>query len=87
MENNKELIKLCEEKAQQWLSPAFDEETRALERKTDYSSIRISRKRRQMLLSEQSIVSLRAKLCFEPRKAMLSNLRKCLLSTKSGLSI
>ena len=28
MENNKELIKLCEEKAQQWLSPAFDEETR-----------------------------------------------------------
>ena len=28
MENNKELIALCEEKAQQWLSPAFDEETR-----------------------------------------------------------
>ena len=28
MENNKELIALCEEKAQQWLSPAFDEDTR-----------------------------------------------------------
>lgn len=28
MENNKELIALCEAKAQQWLSPSFDEETR-----------------------------------------------------------
>jgi len=27
MENNSELIALCEEKAQQWLSPVFDEET------------------------------------------------------------
>ena len=29
MENNKELIALCEKKAQQWLSSDFDEETRA----------------------------------------------------------
>ena len=28
MENSKELIALCEERAQQWLSPAFDEDTR-----------------------------------------------------------
>lgn len=28
MENNKELIAMCEAKAQQWLSPSFDEETR-----------------------------------------------------------
>lgn len=28
MENSKELIALCEERAKQWLSPAFDEETR-----------------------------------------------------------
>ena len=28
MENNAELIKQCEAKAQEWLSPAFDEETR-----------------------------------------------------------
>ena len=28
MANNAELIKQCEERAQQWLTPAFDEETR-----------------------------------------------------------
>ena len=28
MENNAQLIASCEAKAQQWLSPAFDEETR-----------------------------------------------------------
>lgn len=28
MANNAELIKQCEERAQQWLAPAFDEETR-----------------------------------------------------------
>ena len=28
MENNAELIKQCEARAQKWLSPAFDEETR-----------------------------------------------------------
>ena len=28
MGDNKELIKQCEERAQQWLTPAFDEETR-----------------------------------------------------------
>ena len=28
MENNEALIKQCEAKAQEWLSPAFDEETR-----------------------------------------------------------
>lgn len=28
MENNEALIKQCEEKAREWLSPAFDEETR-----------------------------------------------------------
>ncbi len=28
MENNKELIAQCGAKAQQWLSPAFDAETR-----------------------------------------------------------
>ena len=28
MENNSQLIAQCEAKAQQWLSPAFDEETR-----------------------------------------------------------
>ena len=28
MENNMALIAQCEEKAKQWLSPAFDEETR-----------------------------------------------------------
>lgn len=28
MENNAALIAQCEEKAKQWLSPAFDEETR-----------------------------------------------------------
>ena len=27
MANNAELIKQCEERAQQWLTPAFDEET------------------------------------------------------------
>ena len=29
MENNTELIKQCELKAQEWLSPAFDADTRA----------------------------------------------------------
>ncbi len=29
MENNKELIAMCEERAQQWLSPVFDAETQA----------------------------------------------------------
>lgn len=28
MDNNKELIAQCEAKAKQWLTPAFDEETR-----------------------------------------------------------
>ena len=28
MDNNKELIVQCEERAKQWLTPAFDEETR-----------------------------------------------------------
>ena len=28
MENNKELIAQCEARAKQWLTPAFDEETR-----------------------------------------------------------
>ena len=28
MAHNAELIKQCEERAQQWLTPAFDEETR-----------------------------------------------------------
>jgi phosphoglucomutase len=28
MGDNRELIKQCEERAQQWLTPAFDEETR-----------------------------------------------------------
>ena len=28
MANNSELIALCEERAKQWLSPSFDEETR-----------------------------------------------------------
>ena len=28
MANNTELIKQCEERAQQWLTPSFDEETR-----------------------------------------------------------
>ena len=28
MENNNELIAQCEERAKQWLTPAFDEETR-----------------------------------------------------------
>ena len=28
MDNNKELIAQCEERAKQWLTPAFDEETR-----------------------------------------------------------
>ena len=28
MENNKELIAQCEERAKLWLTPAFDEETR-----------------------------------------------------------
>ena len=28
MENNQELIRQCEEKARQWLSPSFDEATR-----------------------------------------------------------
>ena len=28
MANNAELIKQCEERAQQWLAPAFDEETK-----------------------------------------------------------
>ena len=29
MENNQALIAQCESKAKQWLSPAFDEETRS----------------------------------------------------------
>ena len=29
MENNAALIAQCEERARQWLSPAFDEETRS----------------------------------------------------------
>ena len=29
MSNNQTLIAQCEEKARQWLSPAFDEETRS----------------------------------------------------------
>lgn len=29
MQNNQELITQCEQKAQQWLTPAFDETTRA----------------------------------------------------------
>ena len=31
MENNQELIAQCEARAKQWLTPAFDEDTRNLE--------------------------------------------------------
>ncbi len=33
MENNTQLISQCTEKAQQWLTPAFDQETQASVRK------------------------------------------------------
>ena len=39
MANNTELIKQCEERAQQWLTPSFDEETRKEEKAMLYESI------------------------------------------------
>ena len=72
MANNSELIALCEERAKQWLSPSFDEETRkdvqamlAKEHHEEIMNFRRNRDREGLMKLQDELVDETKKRCKE----------------------